>query len=161
MTQAKKNNNNNTHVVCFRLDKRLYAIPLKYVDRVLRMVAISPVPEAPEWMMGVIDLQGKVIPVLNLRKRFKMPEQPVHPDNRMIILHHQEKLYAINADEVTQVTETSQMISHHTNDMIDIDQNIPLLYVLRDDDQMIMVLNPEKIIPSRTIKENVATQAKI
>ena len=136
---------NNTHVVCFRLEKHFYAIPLEYVDRVLRMVAISPVPEAPEWMMGVIDLQGKVIPVLDLRKRFKMPDQSIHPDNRMIVLHRQGKMYAITADEVTQVAETSKMNSSDKDEITD--QTIPLLYVLRQDDHMIMVLDPQKIIP--------------
>ncbi|MBF0452458.1 MAG: chemotaxis protein CheW [Candidatus Magnetomorum sp.] len=136
----------NTHVVCFRLEKRFYAIPLEYVDRVLRMVAVSPVPEAPEWMMGVIDLQGKVIPVLDLRKRFNMPEQTIHIDNRMIVLHRQGKMYAITADEVTQIAETSHMTSNQKNEMID--NHIPLLYILREDDHMIMVLDPERIIPS-------------
>jgi len=136
----------NTHLVCFKLEKRNYAIPLDHVDRVLRMVAVSPVPESPSWMMGVIDLQGKVIPVLNLRKRFKMPEHSIHPDNRMIVLHRKGKFYAITADEVTHVAETSQMASNYTDDMMD--ENIPLLGVLRENDYLIMVLDPERIIPN-------------
>jgi len=132
------------HLVCFRLDKNHYAIPLDYVDRVLRMVAISKVPDAPKWMMGVIDLQGQVIPVLDLRKRFNLPEQTVHPDNRMIVLKQKEKLYAITADEVTQVSEMSQMTSNHAHDMMD--ENIPVLNVLRHDSHLIMVLDPEKIV---------------
>jgi purine-binding chemotaxis protein CheW len=134
----------NKHLVCFRLDKHYYAIPLNYVDRVLRMVAIAKVPDAPEWMMGVIDLQGQVIPVLNLRKRFNLPEQTIHPDNRMIVLHHQKRLYAITADEVTQVTEISQMTSNQNHDMMD--ENIPVLHVLRHDGHLIMVLDPERIV---------------
>jgi len=134
----------NKHLVCFRLDKNHYAIPLDHVDRVLRMVAIARVPDAPKWMMGVIDLQGMVIPVLDLRKRFNLPEQPVHPDNRMIVLKQKEKLYAITADEVTQVAEISQMQSNHAHDMMD--KNIPLLDVLRHDSHLIMVLDPKKIV---------------
>jgi len=134
----------NKHLVCFRLDKNHYAIPLDYVDRVLRMVAIAKVPDAPEWMMGVIDLQGQVIPVLDLRKRFNLPEQTIHPDNRMIVLHQKERLYAITADEVTQVEEISQMTSNDANDMMD--ENIPVLNVLRHNAHLIMVLDPEKIV---------------
>ncbi|KPA18174.1 Chemotaxis protein CheW [Candidatus Magnetomorum sp. HK-1] len=144
----------NTHLVCFKLEQRTYAIPLDYVDRVIRMVAVSPVPESPAWMMGVIDLQGKVIPVLDLKKRFKMSGQKIHPDNRMIVLHRQGKLYAITADEVTHVAETSQMKSNYTNDMMD--DNIPLLSVLRENDYMIMVLDPERIIPSERSVTKIA-----
>jgi len=132
------------HLVCFRLDKNHYAIPLEFVDRVLRMVSIAKVPDAPEWMMGVIDLQGQVIPVLNLRKRFNLPEKNVHPDNRMIVMNQKKKLYAITADEVTQVTEISDMTPNHAHDIMD--ENIPILNVLRLDAQLIMVLDPEKII---------------
>jgi purine-binding chemotaxis protein CheW len=135
----------NKHLVCFRLDTNHYAIPLDYVDRVLRMVAIAKVPDAPQWMMGVIDLQGQVIPVFDLRKRFNLPDQSIHPDNRMIVLNQKESLYAITADEVTQVAEMSQMTSsHHAHDMMD--ENIPILNVLRYDAQLIMVLDPEKIV---------------
>jgi len=137
----------NQHLVCFRLDKNHYAIPLDHVDRVLRMVAIAKVPDAPKWMMGVIDLQGQVIPVLDLRKRFNLPEQDIHPDNRMIVLHHKEKLYAITADEVTQVTEILQMTSNHTQGMID--ENIPVSNVLRHESHLIMVLDPDKIVGQR------------
>jgi len=134
----------NSHLVCFRLDKNYYAIPLDYVDRVLRMVAVSPVPEAPEWMTGVIDLQGTIIPVLDLRKRFNLPANRVHPDNRMIVLHREGKRYAVTADEVTQVAESSEMKSNYSGDLMD--ENIPLLSVLRQDDHMVMVLDPERII---------------
>jgi len=134
----------NIHFVCFRLDTNHYAIPLDYVDRVLRMVAISKVPEAPDWMVGVIDLQGKVIPVLDLRKRFNLPEQAIHPDNRMIVLHRNEKRYAITADDVTQVANISQMTSKQTQEMID--ETIPLLNVLRHDDHLIMVIDPERLL---------------
>jgi purine-binding chemotaxis protein CheW len=135
---------NNKHLVCFRLDKNHYAIPLDYVDRVLRMVAIAKVPDAPKWMIGVIDLQGQVIPVLDLRKRFNLPEKAIHPDNRMIVLHHKEKLYAITADEVTRVAELSQMTSNHAHGMMD--ENIPVSNVLRYESHLIMVLDPEKIV---------------
>jgi purine-binding chemotaxis protein CheW len=134
----------NQHLVCFRLDKNHYAIPLDYVDRVLRMVAIAKVPDAPEWMMGVIDLQGQVIPVMDLRKRFNLPEQAIHPDNRMIVLHHKEKLYGITADEVTRVADISQMTSNHAQDMMD--EKIPVLNVLRYESHLVMVLDPDKIV---------------
>jgi len=72
----------------------------------------------------------------------------------MIVLHRQGKLYAITADELTHVAETSQMKSNYTNDMMD--DNIPLLSVLRENDYMIMVLDPERIIPSERSVTKIA-----
>lgn len=60
-------------LVVFHLEGQLYALPLDAVERVLPMVAVSPLPHAPSLVLGVINLHGKVIPVLDLRRRLNFP----------------------------------------------------------------------------------------
>src|SRR5262245_21471826 len=57
----------------FRLAEQHYALPLLTVERVLPMVAVSPLPQAPSLTLGVINLHGLVVPVLDLRRRFGLP----------------------------------------------------------------------------------------
>lgn len=59
-----------SQLVTFRLGDDLFAADIFSVERVLRYTKPRPVPDLPEWMEGVIDYQGKVVPVINLRARF-------------------------------------------------------------------------------------------
>ena len=56
-------------LVVFSLDDQRYALPLARVHRCIRVVAITPLPEAPAIVLGIIDLGGAVIPVINIRRR--------------------------------------------------------------------------------------------
>ncbi len=61
-------------LVTFTLDGQPYALPLASVQQVVRMVEVVPLPKAPEIVLGVINLHGKIVPVLNLRKRFGLQD---------------------------------------------------------------------------------------
>jgi len=60
-------------LVVFRLEAQLYALPLDAVERVLPMVAVSSLPQAPSLVLGVINWHGQVVPVLDLRRRLGYP----------------------------------------------------------------------------------------
>ncbi|MFQ5632726.1 MAG: chemotaxis protein CheW, partial [bacterium] len=61
------------HLV-FTIDDQQFGLPMSQVERIIRAVEVRPVPEAPDYINGVINMQGRVIPVVNLRKRFRLPE---------------------------------------------------------------------------------------
>src|SRR5712675_257312 len=71
--QSAKNVMSNQLVV-FALDAQHYALPLTGVQRVVRMVEVTPLPKAPEIVLGVIDVKGHIIPVMSIRNRFGLPE---------------------------------------------------------------------------------------
>ena len=58
-------------IVVFALDEPRYALPLSAVERVVRAVEITPLPKAPEIVLGVINMQGQVVPAVDIRKRFR------------------------------------------------------------------------------------------
>jgi len=92
-----------TQLVVFRIDKSEYALPVSNVGEILRMVAIAPVPEAPEWLPGVINLRGKVIPVINLRKRLGLPEVEVGLNTPIVVAEHEGQMVGLMADAVTEL----------------------------------------------------------
>lgn len=96
---------NSARFVCFQFDRQRYAIALDYVDRVLRMAAVTPVPEAPPWVAGVINVHGQVIPVLNLRERLGHPPKAPGLEDRLLIVNVMRRTIAIMADQVTEVLE--------------------------------------------------------
>lgn len=80
-----------------------YALPLRAVDRVVRMAAITPLPKAPDAVLGVINLQGRVIPVINMRRRFRLPEREIALTDQLVVAHTARRPVALVADAVLDV----------------------------------------------------------
>ncbi len=74
-------------IVTFRLGDDLFAADIYSVERVLRFQPPTPVPNVPAWIDGVIDYQGRVVPLINLRNRFELPVVPPGPDTRILIFN--------------------------------------------------------------------------
>lgn len=92
-------------LVVFTLDEQRYALHLSAVRRVIRRVAITPLPKAPEIVLGVINAQGYIIPVVDLRKRFRVPERAPALSDQMIIAQTSKRSVALIVDAVADVLE--------------------------------------------------------
>lgn len=90
-------------IVIFTLDDQRYALPLSATDRVVRMVAINPLPRLPDIVLGVINLQGKVIPVINIRRRFGLPERALSLTDQLLVAHTARRAVGLIVDAVLDV----------------------------------------------------------
>jgi purine-binding chemotaxis protein CheW len=97
--------NKGSELVVFSLDEQRYALHLAAVDRVVRVVEITPLPQAPEIVLGVVNVQGQVIPVVDIRKRFRLPEREIDLSDRFIIAQTSRRTVAIVADSVRGLAE--------------------------------------------------------
>jgi purine-binding chemotaxis protein CheW len=95
-------------LVVFTLDEQHYALHLAAVERAIRMVEITPLPKAPEIVLGVINVQGRIIPVVNLRKRFGLAERELHLSEHIILAHTLKRAVALVVDAVKGVMECSE-----------------------------------------------------
>ena len=91
------------HLVVFTLETQHYALPAAVVERVLRIVEITPVSQAPDILLGVIRVHGQIIPVLHVRKRFRLPEYSISLSDQLIIARSTRRLLALTVDAVTDV----------------------------------------------------------
>jgi purine-binding chemotaxis protein CheW len=96
---------NHDHVLVFTIDERRFAVDLACVTRIVRAVEINPVPKAPDSVLGIINMRGRIVPVLNLRRFFCRPERDLDLDDRLIILQAKARLVAFPADDVNGVLE--------------------------------------------------------
>ena len=87
-------------VVVFRLDDLMYALPLANTVRVIHAVYITPLPDSPKVIMGLINLEGKILPVFDIRQRFALPIREIMPEDHFIIVQTKNRTVAIVADEV-------------------------------------------------------------
>lgn len=90
-------------LIIFTLDDQHYALPLPEVGRVVRMVAITPLPKAPDIVLGVVNIQGQIIPVINMRRRFHLPEREIALTDQLVVAHTVRRPVALVADAVLDV----------------------------------------------------------
>lgn len=94
---------NSTQLVILALDEQRYALRLSAVGRIVRRVEISALPKAPEIVLGVINLQGRIIPVVNLRRRFRLPEPGARLSEQIVIADTARRTIALVVDAVLGV----------------------------------------------------------
>ena len=87
-------------LVLFRLDDQRYALFLTAVERVIRAVAVTPVPETPAFVLGLVNLTGQLLPVFSLRRCLGLPDRPIRPADQFVILRTSRLTLAIMVDEV-------------------------------------------------------------
>jgi purine-binding chemotaxis protein CheW len=100
--------NKSNQLVIFALDDQRYALHLSAVVRVVRVVEITPLPKAPEIVTGMVNVQGQIIPVFNIRKRFRLPERAINLSDQLIIANTSKQPVALIADAVSGVFELSE-----------------------------------------------------
>jgi len=93
------------HFVLFTLDEHRYALILSAVIRVVRTVEITSLPKAPDIVRGVVNVQGLVIPVVDIRKRFRLPEREMELSDQLIIASTLGRTVALVVDAVDGVIE--------------------------------------------------------
>ncbi len=90
-------------LVIFRLGAEEYAFDILMVQEIKRMTDITRVPHTPEYIKGVINLRGSVLPVLDLKIRMNLPETPITEDTRIIIIKMEKVLVGMLVDSVSEV----------------------------------------------------------
>lgn len=95
-------------LVLFRLGARRFALPLVSVERALRAVEVVPLPGAPAIVTGVVSVHGRLLPVLDLRRRFGLPAEPLGADHWFLIAHAGPRDVILTVDECEDVVERPQ-----------------------------------------------------
>lgn len=111
MSEKVQGNDPMTEWVTFRLGNEKYGIDVMRVREVLRNTELAPVPGAPEYVIGIINLRGNVVTVIDTRERFGL--ESVEPDDatRIVIIETGDEVVGMMVDSVAEVVElrTSQI----------------------------------------------------
>ncbi len=91
------------HLATFYLDREEYGVDVKQVQEIRRVTEITAVPRAPEFMRGVINLRGRILPVMDLRCKLGLGEVGATPNTRIIVVRLRERLLGLLVDGASQV----------------------------------------------------------
>jgi len=137
--------------IVFRLANELFAVKIEKVKEIIKPTAITRVPKTPNYLEGVINLRGKIVPVLNLRKRFNMSEQD-NKQKRFLIIGYKKALVGIVVDEVSEVIEFSEeeiisppLISRTFNSEY-------LEGIIRRDNEIIVLLSIDNLLDDEIVR---------
>ena len=90
-------------LVVFRLDEEEYAVEISEIREILRMSEITPMPNAPSFIAGVINVRGKIVVVIDLEKRFNLVRQSKEKSLHIVIAEIDDNTFGAIVDEVTEV----------------------------------------------------------
>jgi len=99
---------NSNQILVFFLEEQRYALYLPAVERIVHAVEITPLPKAPDIVLGIINMRGQVIPVINIRKRFNLPDRKIDLNDRFIIAHTQKRTVALVVDMVNGIIQPAE-----------------------------------------------------
>ena len=106
LLSANKNADSNDEVlqwVTFKLEEETYGINVMQVQEVLRYTEIAPVPGAPSYVLGIINLRGNVVTVIDTRARFGLMGAEVTDNSRIVIIEAEKQVIGILVDSVAEV----------------------------------------------------------
>lgn len=138
----------DVQLVIFRLANEDYGLPIQKVQEINRMVSISRLPQAPDFIEGIINLRGRVIPVVDLRKRFGLKDESRNDDTRIMIVDISGQTVGIIVDAVNEVVRMSaSSIEPPPPSFILESQYIDGIGKLEE--RLIILLNIDRILTSR------------
>jgi purine-binding chemotaxis protein CheW len=99
----ERHSNRELQIVGFRVGNETYGVPITALHEIVRVPEITAVPDAPDYMEGVINLRGKIVSVIDLRKRFGIKETTPSRRNRILVVEYNGRLSGLIVDSASEV----------------------------------------------------------
>ncbi len=138
------------HLVAFAVDEHRFALPLAAVDRIVRAVEVTALPEAPQVVLGVINVQGAVLPVINFRRRCRLPDREIETTDILVIALTSRRSVALLVDR-------ADVMEFPAESLVPAEQIVPGIVgvheVLKHEDGLILLYDPESLL---LLEEDIA-----
>lgn len=134
------------HYVVFKVDQQHYALPLDHVIRAVRMVAVTPVPDAPNSVLGIINMAGQMLPVIDLRRLFGQPGKQPDPQDLLLVIQIQGQAVSVIVDEVLNILELT--LEQVQPPPAAVSQSRFLAAAIRQEGFLILVLDAPRLLPN-------------
>jgi purine-binding chemotaxis protein CheW len=134
------------HLVIFELDSERYAVPIAMVREVVRVADITRVPDAPRHIRGVMNLRGRVLPVVELRTRMGLDPAELTPASRVVVAEVRGRILGYLVDRVIQVTRLGEGSVVSAPEEVRAGSADAITGVARRGDQLLLLLELDRIL---------------
>jgi len=152
----QKSGGDQRQLVVFQLGGEGYCVDISKVREINRVVDITKIPESPEFVEGVINLRGQIIPIIDLRKRFGLTiesERSGNADNRIMVVETNGNIVGFIVDAVREVLRISNENIEPTPDLVssDIDRQY-IEGVATINNRLLIIVNADYIFATHELK---------
>jgi purine-binding chemotaxis protein CheW len=135
-------------IVGFKVSGQRFGIRLADINTIIRAVEVTPIPNSPEYLCGIIDMHGNVVPVISFHVRIGLPDRPTLIDDRFIIAKVPGKVIALRVDEVTGMIEN---VENHFLKADAITPDLEIHGIVRSKNGLLVIYDLEKFLSSDEI----------
>ncbi len=135
-----------TQWVTFMLDNEKYGINVMQVREVLRDIEIAPVPGAPSYVLGIINLRGNVVTVIDTRSRFGLPAVEINDESRIIIIETMDQIVGLLVDSIAEVADIPKSQIELTPNVGNDDSSKYIQGVHSRDGELLILVAVEKVL---------------
>ncbi len=161
MTELKDKNNDSSELlqlVSFLIGNEEFGVDILYVQEINRMIQITKVPNAPDFVDGVINLRGRVIPVIDLRSKLGMNKKEHDKNTRIIVVEISGKTVGFIVDAVNEVLRIPKNITEAPPELVSGVNSEYIKAVGKLEDRLLILLDLEKVLSTdqKTLLQSVA-----
>lgn len=147
VTSSALNNSDVIEMLSFSIGDATYAIEIKYIKEIIGVDQITVVPKIPDYIKGVINLRGKVVPVISVRRRFGMEEIPYDSRTCIIVLEFEDgEQVGVIVDRVQEVVDVKPDDMSKTPDSKNINTNRYIKSIAQMGDTVKLLIDCNKLI---------------
>jgi purine-binding chemotaxis protein CheW len=148
-------------VVIFQLENEYYGVNIAAVESIIKMQAITHMPHSPTFVEGVTNLRGKVLPVIDLRKRFNLPVQEITKDNRIVVVAVGETEIGMIVDNVSEVLTIQDTDIEPTPRMVTTVDSTFVTGIAKLEGRLVILLDLAEVLSSQEKLTLQALPAKV
>ncbi|MHB8578583.1 MAG: chemotaxis protein CheW [Ignavibacteriaceae bacterium] len=148
----KKESSELLQLVSFMIQNEEFAIDILFVQEINRMLQITKVPNAPAFVSGVVNLRGRVIPVIDLRKKLGMEAKQHDKNTRIVVVEVKEKTVGFIVDAVKEVLRIPASITEPPPELVTGINSEFIMAVGKLEDRLITLIDIEKILSNNEAK---------
>lgn len=138
--------NDLLQLVSFNIGDEEFGVEILKVQEINRMVEITRVPNAPEYVEGVINLRGKVIPIIDLRRRLGMVQKNYDKNTRIVVVELDNKVIGFVVDSVNEVLRINKSITEPPPPMISGINSEFIIGIGKLEDRLLILLDLERVL---------------
>jgi purine-binding chemotaxis protein CheW len=146
----------NLQIVVFSINREFYGVPIEAVQEIVRLPDVTTVPDAPAFFEGVINLRGRIVPVVDLRARLRLPRMERTKATRVLITEHAGRVTGLLVDAVSEVRKLPAEAVEQPPDMIAAVGIEYITGVAKAGGRLIIFLDVGKVLSAEDMKKAVA-----
>ncbi len=143
---ANEFNTNGGEILLFYIDEVLYGLEIQYITEIIGIQPITVVPRVPNYIKGIINIRGKVVPVISIRSKINQVEIPYDDKTCILVVEHDDLTVGLIVDRVREITSVSPTDTCSAPDFKTVNENQYIQCIIDSNDEIKQLLDLQKLI---------------